>query len=677
MCSALATRRVPRSDVLRSPRRRRSRAHRPTRWPTFRTLGPRCPVADRDRGCSCCSVHVGSGCVSLREALVRFVWFGDLRGSPAGAGAAYPGPGRDGRGLRAGGSGDGARTLRCSPWPLVPTRPKPWWRTSRRSSRADVRCSGLGGVPVRGLLSPSAGGRGAAGGDGPAVARIAAVRSWSRARARGRCRARPDHRHGAAPLELVAGATPARRAGRTAWSSSGIAAPTSSSTAASSPSAAACSTSSPADERRPVRFEYLGRRRSSIRRVRASTQLSTSRPAQREVGPVASRSSDDDIRARARAAAAVRPTTTGSPTSSHGSGRLPLPEGTDAAAHLPLRPVPTPAELLPAGSWVVLTAGATHARAPASDPRRRGGRGGGARLAGTATSCGRRTMRSATAPSCICPPSRKGRTSRSGGWGSAAGNRAPWRGRRATWWRSGTAWSSRPTATVRSTAPARCSPIRAGGGRGAARAGFVFGPARSPCSPRRISSVRAASRVRLPDSPRAEATRSPTSSSRAISPCTESTGSAATRIVHRELAGSERDYLVLEYAKGDKLYVPSDAVGMVARYIGGDVPRVHRMGGTDWARATAKVKRAVRDMAGELVRSTPFDVGAGACLRSRPAVAARARGRVPVRGDARPDPGDRRGEARHGEGRSRWTGSSVATSGSARPRSRSALRSRR
>ena len=41
---------------------------------------------------------------------------------------------------------------------------------------------------------------------------------------------------------------------------------------------------------------------------------------------------------------------------------------------------------------------------------------------------------------------------------------------------------------------------------------------------------------------------------------------------------------------------------MVARYIGGDVPRVHRMGGTDWARATAKVKRAVRDMAGELVR---------------------------------------------------------------------------
>ncbi len=73
-------------------------------------------------------------------------------------------------------------------------------------------------------------------------------------------------------------------------------------------------------------------------------------------------------------------------------------------------------------------------------------------------------------------------------------------------------------------------------------------------------------------------------------------------ITHRELAGAERDYLILEYAEGDKLFVPSDQVGMVARYVGGDAPRLHRMGGSDWARATAKVKRAVRDMAGELVR---------------------------------------------------------------------------
>ena len=73
-------------------------------------------------------------------------------------------------------------------------------------------------------------------------------------------------------------------------------------------------------------------------------------------------------------------------------------------------------------------------------------------------------------------------------------------------------------------------------------------------------------------------------------------------ITHRALAGAERDYLVLEYAQGDKLFVPSDQVGMVARYLGGDAPRLHRLGGTDWARATTRVKRAVRDMAGELVR---------------------------------------------------------------------------
>src|SRR6058998_763783 len=41
---------------------------------------------------------------------------------------------------------------------------------------------------------------------------------------------------------------------------------------------------------------------------------------------------------------------------------------------------------------------------------------------------------------------------------------------------------------------------------------------------------------------------------------------------------------------------------MVARYVGGEMPRLHRLGGTDWARATTKVRRAVRDMAGELVR---------------------------------------------------------------------------
>ncbi|MEX0832561.1 MAG: transcription-repair coupling factor [Actinomycetota bacterium] len=73
-------------------------------------------------------------------------------------------------------------------------------------------------------------------------------------------------------------------------------------------------------------------------------------------------------------------------------------------------------------------------------------------------------------------------------------------------------------------------------------------------------------------------------------------------IVHRAVAGSERDYLVLRYAAGDRLYVPTDQVGVVSKYVGGDEPRLHRLGSSDWTRAKNRVRRAVKDMAGELVR---------------------------------------------------------------------------
>ncbi len=73
-------------------------------------------------------------------------------------------------------------------------------------------------------------------------------------------------------------------------------------------------------------------------------------------------------------------------------------------------------------------------------------------------------------------------------------------------------------------------------------------------------------------------------------------------IQRRAVAGAERDYMVLEYAAGDRLSVPTDQVGMIAKYVGGEIPRLHRLGTNDWARTTGRVKRAVRDMAGELVR---------------------------------------------------------------------------
>ncbi|MGH2740807.1 MAG: transcription-repair coupling factor [Actinomycetota bacterium] len=73
-------------------------------------------------------------------------------------------------------------------------------------------------------------------------------------------------------------------------------------------------------------------------------------------------------------------------------------------------------------------------------------------------------------------------------------------------------------------------------------------------------------------------------------------------MVRRAVAGAERDYLLLEYAGGDRLFVPGDQVDVVARYIGGETPRIHRLGSNDWPKAKARVRRAVRDLAGELVR---------------------------------------------------------------------------
>ncbi|HKH08695.1 MAG TPA: DEAD/DEAH box helicase, partial [Agromyces sp.] len=69
-----------------------------------------------------------------------------------------------------------------------------------------------------------------------------------------------------------------------------------------------------------------------------------------------------------------------------------------------------------------------------------------------------------------------------------------------------------------------------------------------------------------------------------------------------------REYLVLEYAPskrgqpGDKLFVPTDQLDLLSRYVGGEAPSLSRMGGSDWAQAKSKARRAVRDIAVELVK---------------------------------------------------------------------------
>ncbi|MEZ5232265.1 MAG: transcription-repair coupling factor [Acidimicrobiales bacterium] len=72
-------------------------------------------------------------------------------------------------------------------------------------------------------------------------------------------------------------------------------------------------------------------------------------------------------------------------------------------------------------------------------------------------------------------------------------------------------------------------------------------------------------------------------------------------MVTRAIGGTERDYLLVEYKGGDKLYVPSDQIDTVRHYTGGDSPSLHRLGGTDFARTKAKVRSAVAEIAQELV----------------------------------------------------------------------------
>ena len=72
-------------------------------------------------------------------------------------------------------------------------------------------------------------------------------------------------------------------------------------------------------------------------------------------------------------------------------------------------------------------------------------------------------------------------------------------------------------------------------------------------------------------------------------------------MVKRTIGGVERDYLLLSYKGGDRLYVPSDQIDTLRQYVGGETPSLHRLGGSDFAKAKNKVRSAVREIAQELV----------------------------------------------------------------------------
>ncbi|KRV48833.1 transcription-repair coupling factor [Wenjunlia vitaminophila] len=79
-------------------------------------------------------------------------------------------------------------------------------------------------------------------------------------------------------------------------------------------------------------------------------------------------------------------------------------------------------------------------------------------------------------------------------------------------------------------------------------------------------------------------------------------------MVQRTVQGATREYLVLEYAPakrgqpGDRLFVPTDQLEQITKYVGGEAPSLHRLGGADWTKTKARAKRAVKEIAADLIR---------------------------------------------------------------------------
>ena len=79
-------------------------------------------------------------------------------------------------------------------------------------------------------------------------------------------------------------------------------------------------------------------------------------------------------------------------------------------------------------------------------------------------------------------------------------------------------------------------------------------------------------------------------------------------MMQRTVGGATREYLVLEYAPskrghpGDRLFVPTDQLDQITRYVGGEAPTLNKMGGSDWQTTKSRARRHVRQIAGELIR---------------------------------------------------------------------------
>jgi transcription-repair coupling factor (superfamily II helicase) len=79
-------------------------------------------------------------------------------------------------------------------------------------------------------------------------------------------------------------------------------------------------------------------------------------------------------------------------------------------------------------------------------------------------------------------------------------------------------------------------------------------------------------------------------------------------MISRTVNGGRRDYLIVEYAPSrrnqppDRLFVPTDALDQLTRYVGGESPALSRLGGADWQKTKGAARKAVKQIAAELIR---------------------------------------------------------------------------
>jgi transcription-repair coupling factor (superfamily II helicase) len=79
-------------------------------------------------------------------------------------------------------------------------------------------------------------------------------------------------------------------------------------------------------------------------------------------------------------------------------------------------------------------------------------------------------------------------------------------------------------------------------------------------------------------------------------------------MVQRTVGGATREYLLLEYGASkrgqpaDRLFVPTDQLDQVTRYVGGEAPTLHKLGGADWAKTKGRAKKHVKEIAAGLIR---------------------------------------------------------------------------